>query len=84
MIATMEPVWVERERCKTWEDADRTREAIVNGERLRARIRYEQPEHVVEVESDFCQSCGASVPARDGEGTCSKCQPRKIKEGHGK
>jgi hypothetical protein len=27
------------------------------------------------VKSEFCGACGASIPKRDGEGTCEKCDP---------
>lgn len=40
--------WEVRETCKTWEDADRFREAIINNSQRAARVRYEQPNYLVE------------------------------------
>ena len=28
-----------------------------------------------QVAEGFCRSCGAAIPAREGEGTCLSCEP---------
>lgn len=40
--------WEVREICKSWEDADRYRSAIINNTQRQARVRYEQPNYIVE------------------------------------
>lgn len=42
------PEWEVRETCKTWEEADRFREAIINNSQRAARVRWEQPNYIVE------------------------------------
>ena len=42
------PEWEVREICSSWEDADRYRTAIVNNSQRSARVRYEQPNYLVE------------------------------------
>ncbi len=32
------------------------------------------------VREDFCRACGASIPPREGEGTCPVCQPALVRE----
>ena len=27
---------------------------------------------------EFCRYCGASIPKRDGEGTCERCDPEGV------
>lgn len=31
---------------------------------------------------DFCRHCGASIPKREGEGTCEKCDPESFRKKH--
>lgn len=40
--------WELRETFKTWDEADRLREAIINNSQKAARVRYEQPNYLVE------------------------------------
>lgn len=43
--------WELRKTCSSWEDADRFRTAIVNETQKSARVRYEQPNYLVEWKS---------------------------------
>lgn len=40
--------WELAHTCKTWEEADRFREAIINNSQRAARVRWEQPNYLVE------------------------------------
>lgn len=45
------PEWELAETCSSWEDADRYRTAIINNSQRAARVRYEQPNYIVEWKS---------------------------------